>query len=114
MNKQIITVVDAPEVSLSEDEKAGDALLKFYHALGWNGGDTLDLCKIRTTKEVIKHLYEIMCGKNPDPIFIMRVCTTLVNIGPSVDDYVPPGKVYLYEDWIIPAEPKEPPCANTR
>ena len=42
----VITIADAPEVSLDEDEKAGDVLLKFYRALGWNGEDILEPCKI--------------------------------------------------------------------
>ena len=45
MNKRNITVVDAPHVSLAENEKAGEALLKFFRALGWNGDDYLDPCK---------------------------------------------------------------------
>jgi hypothetical protein len=47
---QVVYIVDAPEVSLTEDEKAGDVLPKFFRALGWNGADFIDPCKIRTTK----------------------------------------------------------------
>ena len=60
MNTQIIMVVDAPIVILSEGEKAGDALLKFYRALGWNGTDNLDPCKVRTTKAVFNSLNDVM------------------------------------------------------
>ena len=33
-NKQIVAILDAPEISLVEDEKAIDGLLNFYRALG--------------------------------------------------------------------------------
>ena len=41
-NKKIVTIVDAPEIILTESELAGEALLKFYRALGWNGIDIVD------------------------------------------------------------------------
>jgi len=104
MNTQVITVVDALEVILSEDEKAGDALLKFYRMLGWNGRDNLDPCKIRTTKAVFDGLHDLMYDRCPDPL---AVGMTMVNIGPGTDSYIPPGKVYLLEGWITPAEPNE-------
>lgn len=104
INKQIITVVDAPVITLSEDEKAGDVLLKFYHALGWNGEDYLDPCKIRTTKAVYNRLYDTMYERCPDPV---GVGMHMVNRGPGTDDYIPPGKVHLLEGWITPAEIKE-------
>jgi len=100
MNTQVILVVDAPEVSLSEDEKAGDALQKFYRALGWNGKDNLDPCKVRTTKAVFDGLHDIMYERLPDPL---AVGMTMVNIGPGTDNFIPPGKVYLLEGWITPA-----------
>ena len=28
----------------------------------------------------------------------------MVNSGPGTEDYIPPGKVYLIEGWIIPVE----------
>jgi hypothetical protein len=101
VNKQTITVVDAPEIALLEDEKAGDALLKFYRALGWNGDDKLDPCKVRTTREVFSNLFEVMRSGCPDT---MSVGMMMVNIGPGTNDYIPPGKVYLLEGWITPAE----------
>jgi len=104
MSKEIITAVDAPEVSLSENEKAGEALLKFYRALGWNGEDTLDPSKVRTTKHVFDYLYETMYNRYPDP---ESVGMAMVNIGPGTNDCIPPGKVYLLEGWITPAGPKE-------
>ena len=104
MSKQIIMVVDAPEVSLSENENPSEALVKFYRALGWNGEDTLNPCKIRTTKAVFDYLCETMLKRYPDhPV---NVGMTMVNIGPGTDDYIPPGKVYLLEGWITPAETK--------
>ena len=104
MNKQTITVVDAPHVSLAEDEKAGEALLKFFMALGWNGEDYLDPCKIRTTKEVFNRLYEVMYESCHDSLGIGMLMT---NNGPGTDDFVPPEKVYLYEGWVTPVEIKE-------
>ena len=104
MNKQIITIVDAPEVSLKEDEKAGDILLKFYKALGWNGEDTIDPYKIRTTKEVYNRLYDIMFDKVP---YAVGVGMFMCNRGPGTEDYIPPNKVYLLEGWVTSAETKE-------
>ena len=111
MSTQIITVVDAPEVSLSEGEYAGDALLKFYRALGWNGEDKLDPWKVCTTREVFDYLYGVIYDGCHDPIAVGML---MVNTGPSTGEHVPPGKVYLHEGWITPAEPKEPLCANTQ
>jgi len=104
MNKQIITVVDAPEVNLSEDEKAGEVLFKFFRALGWDGIDKLDPNKVRTTKAVFDYLYDAMYSRCPDPV---SVGMTMVNTGPGTDDYIPPGKVYLFEGWTTPAKSKE-------
>ena len=101
MKSTAVVIVDAPEVSLSEDEKAGDALLKFYRALGWNGDDMLDTCKVRTTETVFDRLYGLMYDRRPDPVGIGML---LVNNGPGTDDYVPPGKVCLLEGWVTPAE----------
>ena len=100
MNKQIIAVVDEPEVSLNENETVGDVLLKFYHALGWNGEDYLDPRKIRTTKAVYDRLYDIMFTKEPDPA---GVGMFMLNRGPGTDDFIPPRKVYLLEGWIKPS-----------
>ncbi len=94
-----VTIVDAPDVVLSGDEKAGDVLLKFYGELGWNGKDVLDPCKVRTTKEVYNQLYDLMYERCPDPV---GVGMFMVNRGPGTDDKVPPGKVCLVEGWIKP------------
>ena len=101
MNSTTIVVVDAPEVSLNDDEKAGDYLLKFYRALGWNGEDMLDPCKIRTTKAIYGQLYDAIFEKHPDPVSVGML---MVNSGPGTDDYIPTGKVYLHEGWVTPAE----------
>jgi len=100
MNKQIIEVVDVPEVSLDENENVGDVLLKFYHALGWNGEDYLDPRKVRISKAVYDRLYDIMFTKVPDPV---SVGMFMVNRGPGTDDFIPLGKVYLLEGWIRPS-----------
>jgi len=104
MSITTITVVDAPEITLADDEKAGDALLKFYRELGWNSDDYLDPCKIRTTKAVYNNLYDTMYDRCPDPVGIGML---MVNRGPGMDAHIPPGKVYLYEGWITPAETQE-------
>jgi len=102
-NATTIIVVDAPEVSPASDDKAGDVLLNFFRALGWNGDDILDPCKIRTTKEVFNRLYDQMLEMCPDPVGVGML---MVNRGPGTEDYIPSGKVYLLEGWTTPA-PKE-------
>ena len=101
MNRQVVTIVDAPEVSLAENEKAGEALLKFYRSLGWNGEDFLDPCKVRTTEDIYKRLYDVIYEHCPDPVGVGML---MVNRGPGTDDYVPSGKVYLLEGWTTPAK----------
>ena len=83
---------------------AGDALLKFFQALGWNGDDYLDPCKIRTTKAVFDHLYNTIFERCPDPVGVGML---MVNRGPGTDDYIPPGKVYLLDGWVKPVETQE-------
>jgi len=94
-----ITVVDAPEISLTEGEEVSNILLHFYRALGWNGNDLLDPCKIRTTQDVYNKLYDQMRERCPDYI---SVGMFMVNRGPGVENYIPAGKVYLLEGWIEP------------
>ena len=98
-----ITVVDAPEISLTEKDKAGDGLLNFYKALGWNGEDILDPRKVCTTKEVYYRIYDVIYEKTAD---CLGVGMLMVNSGPSVDSDIPPNKVYLFEGWTIPTESK--------
>jgi hypothetical protein len=100
LNTITITVVDTPEVNLAPDEKTGELLLHFYRALGWNGVDIVDSCKIRTTKEVYNRLHDLMLEQCHDPV---GVGMFLVNSGLGTEDYIPPGKVYLMEGWIAPA-----------
>jgi hypothetical protein len=69
--------------------------------LGWNGLEYLDPCKVRTTKAVYDHLYDTIFDRCPDPV---GVGMHMVNRGPSTEDYIPQGKVYLLEGWISPAE----------
>ena len=94
-----ITVVDAPKVSLSDGDKAGELLLHFYRALGWNGQDVLDPRKICTTKEVYDRLYDQMHEAHPNSAAVGML---IVNYGPSVDDHIEADKVYLYEGWTQP------------
>ena len=104
MNKQVITIVDAPEITLADDELAGEALLKFFRALGWNGDDYLDPCKIRTTKAVFDRLRETMFDRCRNPLAVGML---MVNSGPGTDVNIPEGKVYLLDGWITPAETQE-------
>ena len=99
--KKVLAIVNAPDVSLSEDEKAGDILLKFYRALGWNGQDRLDPCRVFTTEAVYKRLHNIMLEKSPDDL---SVAIFMVNTAPSVDEKIPAGKVYLMQGWITPEQ----------
>jgi len=95
-----IAIVDAPEVSLAEGEEPGDLLLHFYRALGWNGDDLLDPCKVRTTTEVFNRLHSQIYELCPDPV---GVGMFMVNKGPGTEENIPTGKVYLLEGWIKPA-----------
>ena len=104
MIKHIITVVEAPEITVTEDDNAGDILLNFFRALGWNGDDYLDPSKIRTTKEVYDQLYDLTLKKCSDPV---SVGMHMVNSGPGVENYIPTGQVWLYEGWTKPYEPEE-------
>jgi len=99
-----VTIVDAPQVFLAEDEMAGELLLHFYRELGWNGVDILDPCKVRTTREVCNRLYDIMYERYPNAV---SVGMFMVNRGPGVDEYIPQGKVHLLDGWIMPAETDE-------
>ena len=108
--KEIAAVVDAPNISLSEDEKAGEAILKFYEALGWNREtEIVDPCKVRTTKSVYSRLYDVMYEKCPEPI---AVGMTMVNIGPGVDAGIQEGKVYLLKDWVTADKKQEEETPN--
>jgi len=98
-NITITAVVDAPDVSLAEDEEAGELLLHFYRALGWNRDDCLDPCKIRTTQEVYNSLLNRMHERCPD---MVSVGMFMVSKGPGVDNDIPPGKVRLLEGWTTP------------
>ena len=95
-----IIVVDAPEVSLAANENPTELLLHFYRALGWNGNDILDPCKIRTTQEVYNHLYKQMYERCSNPI---GVGMFMMNRGPGVDEHISTGTVHLLEGWTKPA-----------
>jgi len=94
-----IAIVDAPNVSLAEGEQPGDLLLHFYRALGWNGDDFVDPCKVRTTQGVYNGLLNQIHENFPD---IVQVGMFMVNAGPGVDDHIPQNKVYLLEGWVSP------------
>jgi len=95
---KVLAVIDAPEIILSDDEMAGDALIKFYEGLGWNPKThEVDPCKVRTTKAVYDQLYDLMLTKCPDTL---TVGMAMVNKAPGVDNDVPPGKVRLLDGWL--------------
>lgn len=108
MNKherEIVAIVDAPLISLSDSDEAGKALILFYQGLGWNSNnEIIDPCKVRTTKAVFDRLYDVMYEKCPERI---AVGMEMVNRGPGVDSDVPPGKVYLLKAWTAPFNPEE-------
>ena len=97
--RRVIAIIDAPEISLTENENAGDVLIKFYCALGWNCEDTLDPCKVRTTEAVYNRLYDLVLEKWPDSV---GAGMFMVNNAPGVDAHIPPNKVHLLEGWTIP------------
>ena len=98
---EITAIVDAPEITLTEDENAGDVLIKFYRALGWNGEDELDPRKVRTTKTVYDQLFCLMLEKHPNKV---GVGLLMMNKAPGFDEDIPPNKVYLLEGWTIPPD----------
>ena len=98
-----VTIIDAPIISPSPDDKAGDILLNFFRALGWNGEDNLDPTKVRTTKEVFYGLRTQMSELCPDPVSVGML---MVNIGPGTEEHISAGKVYLYEGWVTPVTEK--------
>ena len=102
--KDVIAVVDAPTVSLAPNESAGDILLHFYRALGWNGNDLLDPCKVRTTEAVYNHLYDQIYEHYPN---FISVGIFMVNRGPGVENDIPAGKVHLLEGWVKPVADEE-------
>ena len=99
--KEILAIVDAPEITLAENEEAGEALLKFYRALGWNGEDNLDPCKVITTEAVYYRLHAVMYERCPNAL---AVGAFMVNKAPSTDADVPPNKVQLLFGWVTPAK----------
>ena len=102
MNQQeIVTIADAPIVTLNDGEPAGEDLLKFYRALGWNGQDIFDPCKVQTTEAVYQRLYNVIFERCPDGL---TVGAFMVNKAPSVDATVPQNKVYLMVGWVSPAK----------
>ena len=101
MKSETIVIVDSPEIIMADCKKASDILLNFYRALGWNGKDILDPCKIRTTKAVYNNLYDLMYDKCPDPVGVGML---MVNRGPGTENHIPPGKIYLYDGWVTPVE----------
>ena len=94
-------VVDAPPpfVLLKEHEPAGNALLNFYEALGWNKTDLLDPTKVVTTKAVFDSIYNAMREKCDDYVGVSML---MANNGPSVDKRVPEDKVVLKQGWVKP------------
>jgi hypothetical protein len=97
----IIAILDAPEIILTKEDNAGDVLVKFYRALGWNGEDELNSWKVRTTNAVYDRLFDLMLEKYPDTVGIGLV---MIDKAPGVDKNIPPNKVHLLEGWVKPSE----------
>ena len=98
---EVAAIVDAPIVSTEGVEDAGDVLLNFYRALGWNGTDNFDVRKVRTTEAVYNRLLEAIKEIYPNND---GAAALMVHAGPGVDDDVPPNKVRLLKGWTIPEE----------
>jgi len=101
-NSQLVTTVDAPAITLKQDDPAGEALLMFFRALGWNGKDLVDRHKVHTTLPVCLYLYYTMLRNCPNRV---SVSILMANIGPRIDALVEPGKVDLLDGWSIPVVP---------
>ncbi len=98
--REIEAIADAPEIIAEEDDLAGDILLNFFEALGWNPEThIIDPRKIRTTKAVFCRLCDLMTEKCGDAF---SAGAFMVNKGPGADDNIPEGKVYLLKGWIQP------------
>ena len=96
MTGQIVAVVEAPIIKLDEGEHPTNALLKFYYALGWNGEDAIDPCKIRITEAVYYRICDVMMEHLPENTVVGAF---MVDKAPSVDKKVPHGKVCLLAGW---------------
>jgi hypothetical protein len=96
---EIAAFVDVPIIDTEAAEDAGDVLLNFYRALGWNGADTLNVRKVRVSETVYNSLLEAMKEKCPDH---NGISAAMVNYAPGVDVDMPPNKVFLLKGWITP------------
>jgi len=69
-NAIVITIVDAPDVLLAPDEKVGELLRTLI--VRWVGMVTniLNLCEIRTTKDVYNRLYSQIYERYPNPVSV--------------------------------------------
>ena len=101
--KNVVKIVEAPEISLIEGDTPVDVLIKFYRAIGWNGKNTLDPRKVRTTQEVYNYLHGIMLEKCIDKDY-STIGFLMVNNAPGVDDNITTSKIYLLEGWTLPPE----------
>jgi len=99
MERNGMTIIDAPTVNSKESAPAGEVLIEFYQALGWNCLDTIDPRKIRTTEDVWQKLLDALSAQLPNTAAASMV---LVNWGPGVDTDIAPGKVYLLPGWLNP------------
>lgn len=96
----IEAIVSAPVIDPKSAETAGDILVLFYKAVGWNGEDMLDVRKIRTSRAVYESLFLAMKDKCNDDSVGMR----MVNYGPGVDDSIQRNKVYILKGWLDPED----------
>ena len=99
--KSKFQLVDVPMIIVEDNDNPTSVLVKFYKGLGWNGDDLLNPQKVRTTREVIEGLGEVM---QIEPATIQDVNISLLDIGPGNDEDIPSGKVKLLDGWVVPDE----------
>ena len=105
--REIEAIIDVPVISAEEDGLAGDVLINFFKALGWNPEThIIDPRKVRTTKAVFLfcRLCDLMAEKCDDAL---TVGALMANKGPGAEDDIPHGKVYLLKGWIQPHNKKQ-------
>ena len=104
--KPKVTIVEAPEIQMKEGDNHGDAILRFYDALGWDRIDNLDPTKIRTSPEIADEIFDKMLRtlseeqrNGPER---EAVAMLFVNSAPSCDNDLTGRQVRLIQGWRTP------------
>jgi len=97
--KGVLSIIDAPIVVLANDGNPAEALVKFYKDLGWNPGDYINPKKVKVAKDVYDNIISTI---HENCSFYDYIEEFVVNLSPSLDEEVPPGKVYLLKGWTMP------------